>query len=99
MYEEIENVLNKFRRKDNDFDEDSYESTLYIQDTEDETTDIEYDFEEEIEKAFKKIGITQYDFCYIGGFDSPGYDLICKCISYIDLEGRLQTIPVKFEII
>lgn len=99
MYKEIEDVLDKFKRKSDDFDENSYERTLYIQDPEDKDADIEYDFEEEIEKAFEKIGIVQYDFCYTGSFDSPGYDLTCMCISYIDLEGKLQTISVKFETI
>lgn len=88
MDEKIEKILNKFRRED-----DSYESNIYEVDLKTR----EYNLEEEIEKVFKENGITQYDFCMIGGFDSPGYSLNCMCIAYIDLKGRLQTIPINYE--
>lgn len=88
---EIGAVLDFFRREDDD-KEDSYYQFL-------EKNDIEYDFKEEIEKVFEKFGITQYDFCQIGAFESPGYDLYCECIAYIDLDGKLKTIPVNFEIL
>lgn len=93
MYEKIEKILNKFRRE-----EDSYESDIYEVDLKTRETIRAYNLEEEIEKVFKEIGITQYNFCSVGGFDSPGYSLDCMCIAYIDLEGRLQTIPINYEL-
>lgn len=87
---EIGAVLDFFRREDDDR-ENSYYKFLV-------KNDREYNFEEEVEKVFEKFGITQYDFCQVGTFESPGYDLYCMCIAYIDLDGKLKTIPVNFEI-
>lgn len=93
MYEKIEELLNKFRKR-----EDSYESDIYEIDSKTRKIIREYNLEEEIKKVFEEIGITQYDFCSVGGFDSPGYSIDCICIAYIDLEGRLQTIPINYEL-
>ena len=90
MYKAIDKILEKFKNKDGS-DENSYYE--YIE----ETNGLELSFEEELTKIFQEIGIIQYDFCNIGGFVSPGYSITCLCISYIDLEGRLQTIPVNYE--
>ena len=92
MYEKIDEVLEKFKKQG----DDSYEYEIYEQ--ENEETIKEYNLEEEIKKVFEEIGITQYDFCSVGSFDSPGYSLSCMCIAYIDLEGKLQTIPINYEI-
>lgn len=92
MYEKIEKILNKFERE-----EESYVPNIYEEDLKTKET-IKYNLEEEMVKIFKNFGITQYDFCYIGGFDSPGYSVDCMCIAYIDLEGKLQTIPINYEI-
>ena len=89
---EIEKVLDFFRRKEDGYREDSYCEFLDKEDRE------EYTFEEEMEKVFKKLGITQYNFCRVGGFESPGYDLNCVYIAYIDLDGKLKVISVNFEI-
>lgn len=100
MYEKIEEVLNKFKKEGNQLYEDCYDSEIYEYEMDLENNKIrkEYNLEEEIEKVFKKIGITQYNFCYIGGFDSPGYSVNCMCIAYINLEGKLQTIPINYEL-
>lgn len=98
MYKELEDFLDRFRNKENEYNEDSYERTLYIPVEGEDNLDDEVDFYDELEKVMEKIGITQYEMTNCGGFDSPGYDITCYCISYIDLEGRLQTIPVNFEI-
>lgn len=88
---ELDDVLNKFRDMDIG-DQNSYHRTIYTEPRE------ELDFFEEISKVMSDNNVTQYEFTYCGGFDSPGYDIDCYCISYIDLKGRLQTIPVHFEI-
>lgn len=87
---EIGAILDFFRREGDD-KEDSYYEYLV-------KNDREYDFKEEVEKVFEKFGITQYDFCQVGASEFPGYDLYCMCIAYIDLDGKLKTIPVNFEI-
>lgn len=94
IYEILDKVLDRFAE---DKDNDTYHRTLYIPSQEDPECDDEVDFFEEIKKAMDEIGITQWDYINCGGFDSPGYDISCYCISYIDLEGRLQQIPVAFE--
>ena len=96
-YEPLEEMLERFRNKESD-NEDSYERTLYISNPENPYEDIEYDFDEELEKAMKKVGITNWTMQECGGFDSPGYDISCYCLAYIDLNGELITIPIVFEI-
>lgn len=100
MNEEIEKVLNKFKKEGKQLYEDCYDSEIYEYEIDLENNKIrkEYNLEEEIEKVFKKFGVTQYNFCSIGSFDSPGYSLYCMCIAYIDLKGRLQTIPINYEL-
>lgn len=90
MYKAIDKILEKFKNEDGS-DKDSYYE--YIE----EANGLELSFEEELTKIFQEIGIIQYNFCNIGGFVSPGYSITCLCVSYIDLEGRLQTIPVNYE--
>lgn len=97
MYEKIDKILEKFKRQGHQVYDNSYETDIYEVDLKTREVTKEYNLEEEIEKVFKEIGITQYDFCVVGCFDSPGYSLNCMCIAYIDLEGRLQTIPINYE--
>lgn len=89
-YKNLEEVLDIFKCKD----EDGYKEYINDNTTEDE----EIYFGEALDDAMKNMGIKQYDFTYCGGFCSPGYDIKCYCISYIDLEEKLQTIPISFEI-
>lgn len=86
----IEELLEKFKNKENSNEDSYYE---YIE----ELDDLELSFEEELIKIFKEIGITQYNICNIGGFHSCGYDLKCLSVSYIDLDGKLKVIPVNYE--
>ena len=95
-YEQLEEMLERFRNKDSDT-EDSYERTLYVPNPENPEEDIEYDFNEELAKAMKKVGIENWHMQECGGFDSPGYDISCYCLAYIDLCGKLITIPIAFE--
>lgn len=88
MEKEILDILEKFTDKNTDTE------NVYLREIYDESLD----FEEEIVKVFQKLGITKYDFCNIGGFESPGYEINCMCISYIDTKGELQTIPVNYEL-
>lgn len=91
MEKEILDILEKFKDTDNCYgSKDVY--LEYIKIGEEEVS-----FEEEILKTFKKLNITEYDFCWIGGFESCGYTIRCSCISYINKEGKLITIPVKYE--
>lgn len=87
IYEELEKMLDKFRKEDDIYNR-------YITDG----ADGELEFDTEIDKVMKEIGITQWDFTNCGGFNSPGYDIDCYCLAYIDMDNRLQTIPVAFEI-
>ena len=95
-YEPLEEMLERFRNRNSD-NEDSYERTLYVPNPENPEEDIEYDFEEELAKAMKKVGIENWHMQECGGFDSPGYDISCYCLAYIDLCGKLITIPIAFE--
>ena len=88
IYEKLEEMLERFRK-----DEDNYSRYRFG------GADGEIEFDEELDKVMKEIGITQWDFTGCGGFNSPGYDIDCYCLAYVDLEGRLQTIPVAFEIV
>ena len=94
-YKELEEMLDRFKDSS---DDNSYYGEGYNRTIRNDITGEEIEFEEELNKVMKNIGIKQYYFTYCGGFDSPGYDIDCYCISYIDLEGRLQTIPVYFEL-
>ena len=89
-------MLDRF--KDSSDDNSYYGGEGYNRTIRNDTTGEEIEFEEELDKVMKNIGIKQYYFSYCGGFDSPGYDIDCYCISYIDLERRLQTIPIYFEL-
>ena len=90
MYKEIENILDKFRVEN---EENIYNRSLCVN----KAPYTECYLEDEITKVFEKIGIKQFNFCYVGGFDSPGYSIDCICLSYIDLEGELQIIPINYE--
>lgn len=93
---EIGAILDSFRRKE----DSSYyeEKDSYYEFLEEEEYGKKYNLEEEMEKVFEKFGITQYNFCQVGEFKSPEYNLYCNCMAYIDLDGKLKTIPVNFEI-
>ena len=55
----------------------------------------EESFEDELYKILEEKSI-QYEYTYIGGFDSPGYELSCYCLSIVE-DGKLYTFPIKFE--
>ncbi len=40
---------------------------------------------------------TQCTYSYCGGFDSPGYDVDCYAIAFIDSEGKLDMITYQDE--
>lgn len=85
MDKEIQDLLEKFTNY-NSSNDDSY---LWDIDN--------LDFSDELDRVMKEIGITQYTLTSIGGFDSPGYDISCYCLAYIDMNNKLQTIPINFE--
>ncbi len=95
MKEKIEQFLKEWERQDDNYQlEDSYLNCKYIEETNEEVEEIE--FETELNKLFKNNDFTNYTLTYIGGFDSPGYDLSCYCLSIIEDE-KLYTFPIKFE--
>lgn len=92
MKEKIEQFLNEWKRIDDKYSlEDSYLRWKYI-----EKDNRELEFEEELDNLFGKNEFYQYELTYVGGFDSPGYDLNCYCLSLIE-NGKLYTFPIKFE--
>ena len=92
MKEKIEHFLKEWKRKDYNYQlEDSYLRYKYI-----EETDKEIDFEIELNTLFENNNFVNYEFTYIGGFDSPWYDLSFYCLSIID-NNKLYTFPIKFE--
>lgn len=64
MLEKLENFLNNWRV--NNGEKDFYYHYIY-----DEQQDIEFEFDTELDNLLKKEGITEYDFVYVGGFESP----------------------------
>lgn len=94
---ELEEFLDRFKNKDAD-DCDSYVNTLYEKDSDDENSNIEYDFWDELHKVMTKAGY-QYTYQYCGGFDSPGYDISYYCIAFVNpnYDNNIVTVPVKFE--
>lgn len=48
---------------------------------------------EEVVERFK----TQCTYCYCGGFDSPGYDVDCYAIAFIDIDGKLNIMAYEEE--
>lgn len=93
-YEELENMLERFKAKNEN--EDCYKRYLYVP-KENSKYDEELEFEDELDKAMKAIGIPTYSFQNCGGFDSCGYSIDCYCLAYIDKSDNLITIPVAFE--
>ena len=92
MKEKVEQFLKEWEKKDDNYQlEDSYLSCKYI-----EEKNEEIEFETELDKLFENNNFINYKFTYIGGFDSPGYDLSCYCLSIIE-NGELYTFPIKFE--
>ena len=92
MKEKIEQFLKEWKREDDNYQlEDSYLNCKYI-----EETNEEIEFETELDKLFKNNNFINYSFTYVGGFDSPGYDLSCYCLSIVE-NGELYTFPIKFE--
>lgn len=47
----------------------------------------------EVESKFN----TQCDYTHCGGFDSPGYDIDCYAIAFIDENGKLDIMSFKKE--
>lgn len=90
---DLEDFLDRFRNE-NGSDMDSYNETLYEKDENGKT--IEIDFWEELDKIMKANGIS-YETQNCGGFSSPGYDITCYCIAFIN-NGKIVTTPVAFEI-
>lgn len=88
--EKLDLLLEKFENP-RSHRENSY--LCYFFEDEDE---VELDFFEEIGKLMKEFHCT-YEITSCGGFDSPGYDIDCYCLSYIDLKGQLQTLPIAIE--
>lgn len=90
---DLEEFLDRFRNE-NGSDMDSYNATLYEKDA--EGKNVEVDFWDELDKIMEANNI-EYTTQHCGGFDSPGYDISCYCIAFIN-NGKLVTTPVAFEI-
>ena len=48
---------------------------------------------EEVKNKFN----TKCTHQYIGGFDSPGYDIDCYAIAFIDEDGNVEIVPYNKE--
>lgn len=94
LEEKLENLFNLFHN------EYSEEETSLIWTREANMYDeiIELDFEEELAKLMKEENIEQWELVNCGGFDSPGYDISCYCLSWIDKDNKLCTQDIQFEI-
>ena len=56
--------------------------------------------EEQIRKIVKEVRANfsaQCKYFYAGGFDSPGYDIDCYVIAYIDTDGTLGGEDIQIE--
>lgn len=51
----------------------------------------------ELAESVKEQFQVQCDYFHAGGFDSPGYDIACYVIAFIDENGKLQGRSVEIE--
>lgn len=86
MIEKIENFLSKWR-----IEEDKYQHYIY-----NEEENIEYEFDTELDALLKDEKDIQYNLVYVGGFESPGYEIDCYCLAIV-VEGKLYTYSINFE--
>lgn len=86
MIKKIENFLNKWR-----IEEDKYQRYIYNQEK-----GIEYEFDTELYNLLKNEKNIQYELVYVGGFESPGYEIDCCCLAIV-VEGKLYTYSINFE--
>lgn len=52
---------------------------------------------QEIVESVQERFEVQCDYFHAGGFDSPGYDVECYVIAYLDGNGKLQGRSVEIE--
>lgn len=78
----IENVLEKYKIEEAIYFREMYEVTL-----EDELYTIYNEY-----KNF----ISDFNLFYVGGFDSPGYEIECYALALI-VEGKLYTYAINYE--
>jgi hypothetical protein len=87
---EIDSFLEEWRNKES---ETEYS---YIRYKYNEETESEIDFEEELNKILKTLKIKNI-WVYVGGFESPGYEISCESLSIITPDGELVVYPLNFE--
>lgn len=91
--EKLENFLNKWRN-DCYGRVNSYNYAIEV----DVGNDVkEFYFEAELGRVMKQIPeFEQYDITYIGDFDSPGYCLSCRVLTFL-YKGEIKVYPINFE--
>lgn len=52
---------------------------------------------QEIVDAVKEKFKTECKYFHAGGFDSPGYDIDCYVIAFLDESGKIQGVSVDIE--
>lgn len=52
---------------------------------------------QEIVESVRNIFKTKCEYFYAGGFDSPGYDIDCYTIAFLDDKGDIQGVSVNIE--
>lgn len=91
-FERLDVLMDRFARRDRNH---SYRYSI------EEDHDGEY-YELELFEAIGRIldpaeDVTSWTYTYIGGFDSPGYDLDCYCLIVLDENNEIHTYPINIE--
>ena len=97
MREKIENFLNEWKVEGR---EDSYMRFKIVEQYDLETGDfenVELEFETELEDLLARIDGVKYNYICVGGFESPGYEIDCCCLTIVDENDNLFSFPINFE--